>query len=426
MFLQSIFVSIISVIILMLLSRLRKRYGADTVHKILYSLVLLYVIPIGIIRNAILEIFSNNGQEYTGDIFDDINIVGRTMFASVENKESINIGTVTMSIIIGVCILLALHDIFKYLRILNILRRWNVPDINEKARRIFEECIHEFEIKSNVILLENDLVLTPMVMGIRRKYIILPSTVKLKDNTTIRNYMYHELTHIKNRDHEIGILMRVVEILNWYNPIIHILVKNEKIYCEFACDEEVIRDRDVKFKNEYVNAIADTVRWQIRKQLFYGKFFSSNAKIAKQRINAITNTESGKKGTYLLIVIIVTIITFSSHMINKISLENSILYKNCMSIIQREDINSNDYYSAIVNKILMELNKNTFSKYENYGIEVEESTGRLYYEGYLIRNFEDKRMFTKSVLYYIDGDIDLYIIRNGLGEISEIQHELAR
>ena len=379
-----------------------------------------HAIPVVAITNLFINIFSTETIEHTGGIIGNINILSKTLIATVENKEHIHFGKVFFSVVILGCIVLCFINLIKYVRTLKIMKRWNKQDVSERERKIFEEGIKEFKIKSNLELVENELIPSPMAVGIIKKVIILPSVVRTKNENTIRNYIYHELVHIKKKDNEIGFLMRIIEIANWYNPIIHILIKAQKNYCEFTCDENVLKNREVDFRNEYVNTIIDTVKWQMKTQIFFGKSFS-NARITKQRIDSIVNKKVRKKGTCFLVIIITFTITLSGYLLKYYSLEDSVIYKNCINIIQLEDTNSSDYYNSIINQLLMELNKNTFLKYEKYGITIDKNTGRLYYNNNLVRNFEDKRIQTKTVLYYEDGDIDLYIKRNVFGGFSEIQ-----
>lgn len=39
----------------------------------------------------------------------------------------------------------------------------------------------------------------------------------------------------------------------------------------------------------------------------------------------------------------------------------------------------------------------------------------------LVRNFEDIHFFTKSVIYFEDGEIDVHIVRNRWGNVETIK-----
>lgn len=64
----------------------------------------------------------------------------------------------------------------------------------------------------------------------------------------IYNYLSHEVTHLKYNDNALSLILRLIEIINWYNPVVHYLMKTEKTYCELACDERVLCDKEEDFR----------------------------------------------------------------------------------------------------------------------------------------------------------------------------------
>ena len=67
----------------------------------------------------------------------------------------------------------------------------------------------------------------------------------------------------------------------------------------------------------------------------------------------------------------------------------------------------------------------TFSVYEQYGLTYKKETDRLYYNGELVRYFEDNQAtdgkFRGTVKPGVDGNIDVHAVRNSAGKLTGVE-----
>lgn len=119
------------------------------------------------------------------------------------------------------------------------------PIRNKVIENLFKECKSDFKITKNLILGESSLVQTPMVFGLRKTYIVLPSKImqqlSLED---IKYILLHELTHYKNKDILINYIMCFFQIIYWFNPFVYWAFREMRKDREIACDIAVLKRLD--------------------------------------------------------------------------------------------------------------------------------------------------------------------------------------
>ena len=396
---------------------MEKIFRARSLRILLCFMAALYLFPVGFLTNVLTII----PKEQEGSIVRNFSILSRTIIETLEIKENINI-TIVVQVIIGIGILIRLvNDLKKQKNLMSLIRRWNKKEISPNFYKIFAQVIDEFNMRGKVELLENEVILYPMAVGIHKKYIIMPFRLRNMSDEKIYNYLSHEVTHLKYNDNALSLILRLIEIINWYNPVVHYLMKTEKTYCELACDERVLCDKEEDFRFQYARTIVDTLTWQTRIQVPGGSSFFSGSDIARRRVKAATHHRKKKRGIILGTLFLITVVGGLTITSSKLSLTNSNTYLKCKSIIQNGNIDSPNYYNNIFGKIFAEINKSTFLKYNEYGLEYDMDTGRLHYQNKLVRNFEDIHFFTKSVIYFEDGEIDVHIVRNRWGNVETIK-----
>lgn len=99
-----------------------------------------------------------------------------------------------------------------------------------------------------------DDISTPFIMGIVRKGIYLPTGL---DEETIECVLEHEKSHIKRLDYLWKPLGFLILAVHWFNPLCWIAYI---LFCrdiELACDEKVIRNKEVEWKAMYCNALLE-------------------------------------------------------------------------------------------------------------------------------------------------------------------------
>lgn len=128
------------------------------------------------------------------------------------------------------------------------LLRGNVPVQDARYLDIFEVCRRQAGI-DHVLLSQNDLLNSPITVGLVRKQMILP----FADYTDIELHMIyeHELMHIKKGDLSWRIFALVTSWIHWFNPVIYPLMREMDCLQEMICDLSISIDNAHYTKKEY-------------------------------------------------------------------------------------------------------------------------------------------------------------------------------
>lgn len=90
----------------------------------------------------------------------------------------------------------------------------------------------------------SDVVCMPCTVGLLRPRVILPARLLASAPECMRDVLLHECAHVVRRDQWTGLVQRVVSIVAWPHPFIHILCRNLSRAREEICDNVVIGNGD--------------------------------------------------------------------------------------------------------------------------------------------------------------------------------------
>ena len=156
----------------------------------------------------------------------------------------------TMAIIwlSGVLILL-----FVYI-VSNIIFRVKVGKIifeDKRIQNILEVAKKKIKVKRNIILINQNLVKTPAIVGIFKPKIILTENIRIYTDLEIEYIFRHELSHYKRKDNVINSILIILRTIHWFNPIVWLIMKEIRKDMELIADEKAIRDLDLSQRKEY-------------------------------------------------------------------------------------------------------------------------------------------------------------------------------
>ncbi len=160
----------------------------------------------------------------------------------------------------------------------------DVSDI--KILNLLSDCEEKLNIKTRVEISYNPLIASPMLIGIFRPRIILP-THELEDKEL--SYIFvHELIHYKQRDMFYKWLIQIVVCVHWFNPFVYLLEKEVNKSCELSCDEKVIAVLDDKRKREYGDTLISFLKSNnLYKSSLASVTLTEGAEQLKERLGAI-------------------------------------------------------------------------------------------------------------------------------------------
>jgi Tol biopolymer transport system component len=94
-------------------------------------------------------------------------------------------------------------------------------------------------------LLVSDALDRPVAAGIFRAVVVLPkASFESLDPRRLRDVLVHECAHVARRDHLVGLLQRVAEVVFWPQPLLRLLDRELSRAREEICDNHVLRGGD--------------------------------------------------------------------------------------------------------------------------------------------------------------------------------------
>ncbi len=166
-------------------------------------------------------------------------------------------------------------------------------------------------IKKPIELCVNPLISSPMLIGIFRPCIVLPSA-----DISEKDFQYtalHELIHYKRRDMFYKWLVQIAVCLHWFNPLVYLMSREIIKACEFSCDEAVLTKMGCDHAQDYGKTLLDAMAAVGRyKENLGAVTLSENKQLLKERLCAIMKFKKKSKAIRLLTGMLTLCIIFSA------------------------------------------------------------------------------------------------------------------
>lgn len=166
----------------------------------------------------------------------------------------------------------------------------------------------ELGVRRPVELYENPLAASPMLLGLFRPRIVLPTAAVPEGD--FRHMVLHELAHYRRGDPLYKWLVQLTVCLHWWNPLVWVMAREIDRACELACDEAVLR----ALKPEERRAYGDTLLRALESGGGYraapgAVSLGENAELLKERLTAIMNFKRPSRWTALLSLFLAAALT---------------------------------------------------------------------------------------------------------------------
>lgn len=276
-----------------------------------------------------------------------------------------------------------------------------LKDNNEVIQKEMLKLKMELNIKKNIPIYTNDLISTPIIIGVLQPKIILPknilSILKKKDLYFI---LKHELIHFIRKDNFKKTILHVLKTIFWWNPLVYLICHNIEESLEYSCDDLVLKNSTKKERFHYSTLIVNITEKQMDKIAIFSAFLTPNK--LKRRIELIMNKKAKKTFLCLSIVgvlslgIMATTFAIQSNQEN----ENQNIYK----IINQEKFD--------------EATQNNQLSYKASDVKINPVTGKyeLFFDNEVIieYNFDPIEDFKNTLIdtdqEYLLDDMDNFIL----------------
>ena len=111
-------------------------------------------------------------------------------------------------------------------------------------------------------VIEIDAPISPMLFGLFRPCLLLPSHLRQFDAIQQHLIVEHELTHLRRGDLKWMSASIALQTLLWFNPFMHLLRARLAWAQELGCDRDVLRDRPATQRKAYATALVAQLRLQ--------------------------------------------------------------------------------------------------------------------------------------------------------------------
>lgn len=193
----------------------------------------------------------------------------------------------------------ALYGLYKLLGsyiVQRELKRWSMPVPDKSLEMNYQKLCRKMKVSHPPKLWMNTKVTTPLLTGLLRPRIYLPS-----DRYTWKELellLSHELSHYRHHDLWYKLILQRVCIVYWFNPLLHWMRREADQDLEFLCDERIMKDGAHEERMQYNYLLAQTAA---QRRNFYGLSSGFNGSLAdlKKRMVNIMRAGNLKKGKFI-------------------------------------------------------------------------------------------------------------------------------
>lgn len=181
---------------------------------------------------------------------------------------------------------------------------------NGRLLKILQECKNELYIKKDITVINQNLVYVPSLFGIfKTKILISDSIYELEDNQ-IRYIFLHELSHYKRKDLIKNVVLTILSIIHWFNPIVHLCIKNIRKDMELEVDNMVTKNLSKEEQKSYCKTLVELSSKENTGFASRVLCISNDKKELEGRIKMIKNVEWFSKHKILIGIIGVILLVF--------------------------------------------------------------------------------------------------------------------
>ncbi len=194
--------------------------------------------------------------------------------------------------------------------VIRIMKYFEVIETVKNAEIIFdteriEKIVGLFSKKRNFVFLRSREVSTPMLVGIFKKYIIMPDMHFSEEE--LKMILHHELVHYSRKDILYKVFVVILLGLHWFNPFMYFFEKYVDRLSEISCDEKVIRHMYNSQKQFYGNMLMDIVGHSIEENNLYSPFSNTRTRLKERLENIKEERKNNKAVRFVLSGVIIVL-----------------------------------------------------------------------------------------------------------------------
>ncbi len=171
------------------------------------------------------------------------------------------------------------------------LMRQSVP-ADESWNDIEEKIAKKLGIRFHVGIRRTDAIAVPLVVGVWKPTVLLPSEAATWTEPQRRSVLIHELSHVLRRDVFWQTLAGLCTAMYWFHPLVHVAVRKMRIEQESACDDAVLLAGETP--SDYARLLVDIAGRVLRRTPVHAVAMARPGSV-QERVDAILETKRNRK-----------------------------------------------------------------------------------------------------------------------------------
>ncbi|MCI8285572.1 MAG: hypothetical protein HFE90_09985 [Firmicutes bacterium] len=314
-----------------------KRYTAGFRYYSWLAVMIVFLIPFGsmgisyevdltpavtVIRNEVTDIREERGETPAQTAAGQSSRVDRAEYEYTDDSgaevqpqaadnlhKNLKISEILAFIWLSGVFVYFIQHIKRYILYKRTVRRFSEKIEDEGIKNILEEEKSRLNISKKLSIRVLGFIDTPTLAGILKPEIVLPHTDYTEDE--LRLILRHELIHFKRKDICYQFVILIFVSLHWFNPMAHIMARAVEIDGETSCDEKTLRGKEYEEKLFYGEMLLKFLKTETQKKSYMTTTFFGGKQGMKKRLIQITNKKSLKKGTVMMITVILVAVMAS-------------------------------------------------------------------------------------------------------------------
>lgn len=185
------------------------------------------------------------------------------------------------------------------------VKRWSRKVTDAAVIEAFDEAKSFAGVKSGIDIKICKTVSTPMVFGLIKPILLLPDMEF--DSVDLPIILRHELIHFKRHDIWVKLLLITAKTVHWFNPVVYLMYRAANKDIELACDAEVVKNKDSKYRRLYCEAIMRLVHNGCSGSTALSTCFIFSKKTVMERFKSILDEKIKRSGVVMFCVVAVSI-----------------------------------------------------------------------------------------------------------------------
>lgn len=191
--------------------------------------------------------------------------------------------------------------LYRYCRAVKSLQRCGRAP-SERENEIYLRLCEKYGFRKPPVLLvcSADIAGSSVTFGFFRRVVLISDKFAEEGHALI---LEHELTHCKRRDSFFKAGLMLLGSLYWYNPVMHVFIREMHALCEQSCDEKLLKNSGFEEKKLYCRLLIEAACTQADNKNIVSAF-KGGKKIMKKRIENIL----GRKSKLIAVLVLSTVI----------------------------------------------------------------------------------------------------------------------